>query len=410
MNMFYTGLGIARSLGERGIPVIGLSAQRGVYGNFTRYARILRTPDSRDQGEALVRTLVDLGAGLPRRGVLFPTRDHDLVFIDRYREQLEPYFALVLPGRDSLRRCLDKWQTYLAALETNIATPRSWLIDDEGGFAHALPDITFPCVVKPLAAHRWRTAANWALVGARKAFAVHSRDELTAEYRAIARADSQVLIQEAVPGDDDCLVVAACYVDQHGRFRGGFNAQKLVQTPPGYGTGCIVQSIERPELFERTRRLLAALNFTGIAEVEYKWDARARDYKLIEVNPRPWDQHCLGAASAVDLMHLAYCDHAGLPMPEVRAQFHPRKWVAEDAFVMTALRMLWRRERGFADLLRHARGHRQYAIWSARDPLPFAAYVARLLPELVRSAAAAATRAMRSRMGSRQGAEMQAVR
>ena len=27
LNMFYTGLGIARSLGEQGIPVIGLSAE-----------------------------------------------------------------------------------------------------------------------------------------------------------------------------------------------------------------------------------------------------------------------------------------------------------------------------------------------------------------------------------------------
>ena len=28
MNMFYTGLGIARSLGERGISVIGITAER----------------------------------------------------------------------------------------------------------------------------------------------------------------------------------------------------------------------------------------------------------------------------------------------------------------------------------------------------------------------------------------------
>jgi hypothetical protein len=38
MNMFYTGLGIARSLGERGVPVVGLTARRGAYGNWTRYA------------------------------------------------------------------------------------------------------------------------------------------------------------------------------------------------------------------------------------------------------------------------------------------------------------------------------------------------------------------------------------
>ena len=48
MNMFYTGLGIARSLGEQGIRVIGLTAHRGIYGNFTRYATLRACPDSRE--------------------------------------------------------------------------------------------------------------------------------------------------------------------------------------------------------------------------------------------------------------------------------------------------------------------------------------------------------------------------
>ena len=52
MNMFYTGLGIARSLAEQGISVIGLTAHRGAYGNFTRYAKVLSWPDTRQQPEA----------------------------------------------------------------------------------------------------------------------------------------------------------------------------------------------------------------------------------------------------------------------------------------------------------------------------------------------------------------------
>ena len=52
MNLFYTGLGIARSLGERGIPVIGLSAHRGIYGSYTRYAEVRSSPDSREPGGA----------------------------------------------------------------------------------------------------------------------------------------------------------------------------------------------------------------------------------------------------------------------------------------------------------------------------------------------------------------------
>ena len=68
MNMFYTGLGIARSLGEQDIPVIGLSAHRGVYGEYTRYAKIVRCPDSRNEPEALLPFLQKLGQDMGSTG------------------------------------------------------------------------------------------------------------------------------------------------------------------------------------------------------------------------------------------------------------------------------------------------------------------------------------------------------
>jgi predicted ATP-grasp superfamily ATP-dependent carboligase len=384
MNLFYSGLGIARSLGAKGIPVVGLTAQRGIYGNFTRYAKTLFCADSRNDPGTLLEQLVVLGKSLDQRAVLFPTRDHDLVFLDRFRSELAPYFSPVIPSAESLERCLNKWETYCDAVAAGVPTPRSWLIQQDEDLQRALSEITYPCVLKPLAAHHWRTAGNWDLVGARKAIGLSSREELMTEYAAVARADRRMLVQECIPGGDDCLIVAACYVDREHTFQAGFNAQKLVQIPAGFGTGCIVQSIRRPELFERTARLLQSMEFTGIAEVEYKWDATDAEYKLIEVNPRPWDQHTIGAASGVDLIHLAYCDHAGLPKPAIENTFEQRKWIAEDAFLMGALRLLWRREPGLRELFRQARGKKVYAIWQASDPLPFLAYLAGLVPTLIR--------------------------
>src|SRR5579864_9301459 len=111
MNMFYTGLGIARSLGEHGIPVVGLSAQRGIYGNYTRYARIVFCPDSRGGPEALRTRLIQMGRETGHRSVIFPTRDDDVVFLDRFRKELEPYFVLTVPESSVLQACLDKSET-----------------------------------------------------------------------------------------------------------------------------------------------------------------------------------------------------------------------------------------------------------------------------------------------------------
>jgi len=242
-------------------------------------------------------------------------------------------------------------------------------------------------VLKPLAAHHWRQGRNWAIVGERKAIAIESRQELEFEYEAIAHADKRALLQELVPGDDDCLLVMACYIDRNFRLGGAFMIQKLAQEPVGFGTGCVLQTVHRPELAAPTLRLLAQMKFNGIAEVEYKWDRAAGSYKLIEVNPRPWDQHRLGRACGVDVIYLAYCDHAGLPVPACEASATTWKWIADDSFFMAVLRSLWRRDGRYRTLLRLAGGKRIYGIWSLRDPVPFLAHMAGSLIPLLAGAA-----------------------
>ena len=373
--MFYTGLGIARSLGAKGIRVIGLTADRKSYGNFTRYAKVVACPDSRSEPQELLVFLTRLGQELRSRAVIFPTRDDDLVFLDRFRAQLEPYFSMVAPGAEALDICLNKWKTYLAAAGTGVAAPKAWLIEGAEDVRRMASEPSYPCVLKPLAAHHWRKGGNWTLVGARKAIWVDSEAALTTEYAAIRQADNRALLQEMVPGSDEALVIVACYLDRQGRWVAGFNTQKLVQIPEGLGTGCILQSADRAELFEPTDRLLRSIGFSGIAEVEYKWDSAAGEYKLIEINPRPWDQHRLGDACGTDLIYMAYCDHAGLPMPKDGKPIAGQKWIAEDAFLTAVVRMLWRRDPRLWVLLRRARGKRVFAIWSARDPVPFLAYL-----------------------------------
>lgn len=388
MNVFYTGLGIARSLGERGVPVIGLTSGRGLYGNFTRYAKTMFCPDSRREPEALLAFLLRLGQTLSVRGVIFPTRDDDLVFLDRHRSELAPYFSLVMPDSAVLNVCLDKWETYLWAERVGARIPKSWHIDGPEDVKRVAPELTYPCVLKPLSAHHWRQGNNWEIVGARKAIGVSSEEELLREYGAIALADKRALLQEMIAGGDDRLIVAAGYLSRQSRWVAGFNAQKLVQIPEGFGTGCIVQSVDRPELLESTARLLETMGFSGIAEVEYKWDAKSGEYKLIEINPRPWDQHRLGNACGVDLMYLAYCDHAGLAPPESRKPDPGHKWIAEDGFFFGALQLGWRRDPKLISLFRQTHGKRIYAIWSARDPLPLLAYACTgLIPGLLKSGA-----------------------
>jgi predicted ATP-grasp superfamily ATP-dependent carboligase len=399
MNLFYTGLGVARSLGERGVSVIGLTSHRRVFGNFTRYAKVVCAPDSRSQADELLPFLLKLGRELEHRAVLFPTRDDDLVFLDRFRDKLEPYFSVVMPRSDALQSCLNKWRTTQWAQRAGVPAPQVWMIEDPAGLERAIKEITYPCVLKPVAAHHWRQGHNWELVGARKVVAITSEAELRSEYRSVAQADNRVLLQEMVSGPDDSLVIVGCYMDKQSQWVAGFNTQKLLQIPEGFGTGCIVQSVERPELFAPTARLLQTMGYSGIAEVEYKFDTADGEYKLIEINPRPWDQHRLGNAAGVDLMYLAYCEHAGLRTPDIPKPKAGHKWIAEDTFLTAGLRSLGRGTPKLGTLLRLARGRRLYAIWSWKDPLPSIVYwLSRYIPDLFGASLRALWNGFRNRL------------
>jgi len=386
MNMFYTGLGIARSLGEQGIPVIGLSAHQRIFGNFTRYAKVRACPDSRSQPELLLPYLLEMAREIGSGSVIFPTRDDDVLFLDRYRAELSPHYVLAIPGQEPIEICLDKWKTYLGAQQAGVPQPKSWLIDSEEALLAVAERCSFPCVLKPVASHHWRQGQNWDIVGGRKAIRVESRAQLLSEYAVVNHADRRALLQELVPGGDDCLAIAACYLDRNSKWVAGFNTRKLLQVPEAFGTGCIVESYRNPELLERSARLLQAIRFTGIAEVEYKWDARTSDYQLIEINARPWDQHRLGNATGVDLIRLAFAELSGAEAAIPALHTGDYKWIAEDTLCMELLRLIRDRNPKVRQILRLASGKRIYAIWSLKDPLPFLVYMlTSFLPNLMGS-------------------------
>jgi predicted ATP-grasp superfamily ATP-dependent carboligase len=87
-----------------------------------------------------------------------------------------------------------------------------------------------------------------------------------------------------------------------------FTARKRLQYPPLAGTGVVVEALPIGEIVAPSKSLLAALQFHGISEIEYKRDTRDGTLNLIEINPRHWDQHGLGTAVGVNLSEAACRD------------------------------------------------------------------------------------------------------
>ena len=385
LNLFYSGLGIARDLAGGGMRIIGLSAHPQIYGNFSRFCEVRSCANSQEDPERLFDFLMSVAPEL-EGSIIFPTRDADVVFLDRYRIELEPHFRLAIPPREVLFRVLDKYELVRIADQADVPVPRTARVRCKADLERVPHDVGFPCVVKPVSSVHWRVGDNWSRVGGRKAFRAENFEHLCHEYERLVAVSSDLLIQEMIPGPVSDIVILGGYVDQNSDLLAYFTARKVVQSPEDFGTGCVVESDEIGELLEPTTRLFKALHYQGMAEVEYKRDARDGKYKLIEINTRHWDWHQLGKPSGVNLSWTAYQHLTGRKVVPERKRIRSAKWIAEDAYLEYAAAGIYHREIGLSKIGAELSGRRMYGIFNWKDPWPFWRYAFQvLLPSLLKA-------------------------
>jgi D-aspartate ligase len=385
LNMFHSGLGIARDFAGKGIRVIGLSSDPEIYGNFTRHCEVRMAPNSQDAPEGLFERLLQLSSEL-RGAVIFPTRDADVLLLDRFRDNLANHFTLAIPPRDCLLRVMDKYALATAAQHAGLPIPRTIRISAGIDLCRVEREVGFPCVLKPVFAVTWRGADSWKNVGARKAVRVESVQQLESEYKLLSQVDNEMLVQQWVPGAADQIVVLGGYVQNGGDLTQYFTARKLIQSPDDFGTGCVIESQPIPKIVTLSERLCRALRYEGMAEIEYKYDQKSQQFLLIEINTRHWDWHRLASASDINLSWTAYRDLTGHPLERGWKRTARAKWVAEDALFIYALRALSRRQIRLRDLWRTLAGPRIYGVLDWRDPRPALRYCfLRFLPDLAKA-------------------------
>lgn len=405
MNPHHSGLGIARSLAGRGIPVFALTWERDAPGVRSRYfAGLIDVPNGRDEPEALCKRLIEVGRSQAERPVIFPTRDFDVIFLHEHHDALAPYYRLPQRRESPIIRVMDKLELAQVARRLGIATPATETCNSPEQLDRLIDELRFPVVLKPRFAYQWRRQGVWTKVGAQKAIIAETPDALRMYYGRVAGATSEVLLQEYVSGADSEIVVCCCYVDRNGVLRGYFTGRKLRQEPPLVGTGSIVEATAIDATVAPSLALLRGFGYTGMAEVEFKYDRQSGSYFLIEINPRHWDQHELGLLAGVNLSWIAWQDIVGLTAETQLPVYGTTKykWVAEDELLRnllsrlrsefatrtgapTGLRLAALR-RSLQEIFLLLQGRKLFSVWRLNDPLPGLTAIFRLARDIVRAA------------------------
>lgn len=374
-----TGLQTARILARRKVPVVGVASERGHPCCRTRVCYEVVGADT--AGPGLVEALARLGARLEERAVLFPCTDLSVLRLSRHRDELEPWFRLVLPEPKTVEMLVDKARFHAWAEREGLPVPRARVLACRDDVEAACRELRFPCILKPsLKTPEWKRHTR------AKAFRVETPAGLREEYGRCAGWAESMVVQEWVEGGDRCHYTCNCYFTRESEPAVAFTSRKVRQWPPTGGEGCLSEEVRDDAVREATLRLFAAAGHRGLGYAEVKRDARTGEALILEPNVgRPTGRSAQAEAAGVELLLTQYRDARGLPLPGNREQrYLGVKWVHMRRDLQSAA-YHWRRgDLTVRDWARSWRGPRVDALFSWSDPVPFWADLGRTALDVAR--------------------------
>ncbi|PYU75805.1 MAG: ATP-grasp domain-containing protein [Acidobacteria bacterium] len=359
----YRGLSISRSLGRNGIAVWVTTTPDQRLASLSRYT-LRSLPWIDGSSEEQVAYLLSLAERYRLDGwVLFPTDDESAALIARFQQPLSRCFRGTSPEWDVLRWAYDKRLTYRLAAMESIDYPWTFFPRCEGDLQTA--PCPFPVILKPAI----KASANRFTVD--KAWPAENRDLLLARYREALELVSPdlILVQEMIPGGGDAQFsfTALC---SKGEVVASVSARRTRQYPIHFGhSSSFVETLREPEIEGPARRLLAAMGYTGVAEIEFKYDRRDHRYKLLDINPRIWTWSPLCGRAGVDYPYLLWRQIVGKSVSEITGRAGVR-WVRMSTDVAAAWQEILRGRLNARDYLRSLQSPLEFALFAADDPLP----------------------------------------
>lgn len=318
LGLGVNGLGIVRSLGRKGIEVVGVYTKDNDLGKYSKYCKAIKFPQLKGEDDTqFLSRLVDLGESYPRKKVLFAESDLFVRFIALNRKMLDQHFVFEVPDAEML----DKKDQLELASEFGLNIPKTFMFPTIADFYRQLDNIPFPCLLKP--------CNSFAKIIDRKNLVFRSRSELIQFSESHPQVLADVIIQEIVGGGDGSVWYSTMYLDRQSDVLAIFIARKIRQCKPNFGVACFAESRCNPEIAEIAVPFLKKIKFTGLIGIEFKKDERENCYKFIEFNPRTHMANSHSLACNINLPYIAFMDLSGgiCSEPKISEQRDSLKWI-----------------------------------------------------------------------------------
>ena len=284
-------LAVVRSLGKKGLQVTVGESTSIATAFFSRYCsrRVIYPSPIRNPNGFLGCLRREVRSGYR---AIFPMEEETVLLLSRHRDLFDPLAFLPIAPYDKIEFVRDKGKLLKFAMRKGIPCPKTSFFGSPGEVRTSR--VRLPAVVKP------RVSSG--AFGVR--YVTRAQDLLPA-YLAVHRKYPLPLVQERIPQEGVSLGVSALF-DEDSQVKAAFVHRRIREYPISGGPSTLRESVSHPQVLELGLSLLKALNWFGVAMVEFKIDPRDNMPKLMEVNPRFWGSLQLAIFSGVDFPYLVY--------------------------------------------------------------------------------------------------------
>jgi predicted ATP-grasp superfamily ATP-dependent carboligase len=278
-------LGIIRTLAKAGHTVDCIGEQRCL-ASFSRYTNRVSYL-LRDFNESKIDRFIAF-LSVEKYDILIPVGAVSVEFISKNIRTIQQMVKVALPERESVLLALSKRETAKLAERCQVPVPKIYNFSPQKLAEPAdFSRIRYPVVVK---------ASNE--IGKSPPRYANNRCELDMALEAF-KHDPQPIVQQKITGE--AYGFFALY--KGGEIQSFFMHRRIRENPPTGGASVCAESVFEIRLYEYGKRLLDALNWNGVAMVEFKRSNNGEFY-LIEINPKFWGSLDLAIAAGVDFPNL----------------------------------------------------------------------------------------------------------
>ena len=284
-------LPIVRALGKEGVQVICGSSDALALSFFSKYCtRRVRYPpaDGHNPGEFIAwLTSFVSREGIP---VLIPLEEKTIVPVLENKAELSRYTQIPFPDLSIFAQAADKRLTLAIAERVGVPIPKTYVVQKLDHVPRIADEVDYPCVIKP------RQSA-----GTRGLVYVRCKKEMD-KYYEVHRVFPFPLIQEFIPNGGAYGV--SVLLDRGANPIAVFTHKRLREFPVSGGPSTLCESVRYPEIEALALRLLKELGWCGVAQVEFRVDARDGVPRLMEINPRFWGSVALPIYAGTNFPYL----------------------------------------------------------------------------------------------------------